>query len=771
MSASTTTQIFLFLVAFSYLSAFGSLYWQWSGLYGDDGVTPAAIFFEQRAARITTPSSLERLRALPTLAWFHAKFGLSVAEFMEAQALAGTLLAALACAGVATAPVLLLLQVLYLSLYTVGGTFLSFQWDILLLEVGAIAVLLAPWARPRPAAAATPAVWLVRFCLAKLMLMSGAVKVFADCPTWQQLTALSYHFATQCIPTPLAWHAHQLPPLLLKAGVAATFVIELPATLLLLAPLAGVRQLGASLQIFLQLLIIVTGNYNFFNVLTIGLCVPLLHDDHFGRVPRSVERLACAACVVALAYATHQMVDVSFGAPDSPWTPTDLRLRLGAKELRGHLDRLLPRLCAVGVPLLMSLGFARDAIVIVFDARAARLWRAARLVKLVIVSAAAFALYAVSAPHLRSLSRGVALLGPRHRTAFELANDLHLASGYGLFRRMTGVGDRGEVARPEVVLEGSSDGRSWTAFEFAFKPGATGARPPWVAPHQPRLDWQLWFAALGEYNSNPWLVHLAIHLLRGTPEVRALLAPRLPAFWPRGAAPKLAYGTGPPRLLRATLYHYDFAPRNASAPGGGKWWKRKRVGEYLPPLELGNPSLVTFLRQTGWATDAPRLCRRFEELPEQLLPECAADDCRAHDSLGAAQRACVVQGAACDGVTLVHEAAARAGGRKCGGAKGVCFQARRGALKPGDAHGGVRVSWRKLPPSDAQHCRPPGDGGVGVVGVRAGQAIGWLLPRARRVDAEWVVAVAVAAIGGRLLLARRRWRRAAAEVRAKVKRE
>ena len=116
-------------------------------------------------------------------------------------------------------------------------------------------------------------------------------------------------------------------------------------------------------------------------------------------------------------------------------------------------------------------------------------------------------------------------------------------------------------------------------------------------------------------------------------------------------------------------------------------------------------------------------------------------------------------------------AAARAGGRKCGGAKGVCFQARRGALKPGDAHGGVRVSWRKLPPSDAQHCRPPGDGGVGVVGVRAGQAIGWLLPRARRVDAEWVVAVAVAAIGGRLLLARRRWRRAAAEVRAKVKRE
>ena len=72
MSASTTTQLFLFLVAFSYLSAFGSLYWQWSGLYGDDGVTPAAIFFEQRAARITTPSSLERLRATLTPRGHHA---------------------------------------------------------------------------------------------------------------------------------------------------------------------------------------------------------------------------------------------------------------------------------------------------------------------------------------------------------------------------------------------------------------------------------------------------------------------------------------------------------------------------------------------------------------------------------------------------------------------------------------------------------------------------------------------------------------------------
>jgi hypothetical protein len=70
--------------------------------------------------------------------------------------------------------------------------------------------------------------WPIRFLLFKLMLMSGIVKIQANCPTWKNLTALEYHFATQCLPGPFAWHAHQLPPILLRLGVAATFVIEIP---------------------------------------------------------------------------------------------------------------------------------------------------------------------------------------------------------------------------------------------------------------------------------------------------------------------------------------------------------------------------------------------------------------------------------------------------------------------------------------------------------------------------------------------------------------
>ena len=81
------------------------------------------------------------------------------------------------------------------------------------------------------------------------MFLSGVVKLQSQCPTWEGLTALQYHFATQCLPTPIAWFAHQLPPVLLKAGVAATLLIEIPYTFLLIAPFRTVRRIGVILQV------------------------------------------------------------------------------------------------------------------------------------------------------------------------------------------------------------------------------------------------------------------------------------------------------------------------------------------------------------------------------------------------------------------------------------------------------------------------------------------------------------------------------------------
>uniref|UniRef100_A0A061SJ14 Lipase maturation factor 2 n=1 Tax=Tetraselmis sp. GSL018 TaxID=582737 RepID=A0A061SJ14_9CHLO len=198
----------------------------------------------------------------------------------------------------------------------------------------------------------------------------------------------------------------------------------------------------------------------------------------------------------------------------------------------------------------------------------------------------------------------------RWRPAVELfhaSQPWHIASGYGLFRRMTGVGDGGEgarVARPEIELQGSDDGQSWAPYVLKYKPGPLDRRPPWVAPHQPRLDWQMWFAALGSYQGSPWFVHLAAKLLEGQPEVVSLLESVPPQFRER-----------PPRYIRAELFLYDMTQpswgRRRMHPGGGgrpleampdtsAWWVRAPAGPYLPPLQRNNSSLEAFLQSRGW---------------------------------------------------------------------------------------------------------------------------------------------------------------------------
>lgn len=174
----------------------------------------------------------------------------------------------------------------YWVLALLGGVFYSFQWELLLLEVGAITtVCYAPTLTLRPSHTSTSSdigVWPLRFLLFKLMFMSGVVKLQADCPTWNQLTALEYHYASQPLPGPLAWNAHQFHPFFQRLSVAATLIIEIPMTFLLLAPSSTVRRFGALWQIVLQLLIMLTGNYNFFNLLTIILCLPCLKlDDNY----------------------------------------------------------------------------------------------------------------------------------------------------------------------------------------------------------------------------------------------------------------------------------------------------------------------------------------------------------------------------------------------------------------------------------------------------------------------------------------------------------
>jgi hypothetical protein len=128
------------------------------------------------------------------------------------------------------------------------------------------------------------------------------------------------------------------------------------------------------------------------------------------------------------------------------------------------------------------------------------------------------------------------------------------------------------TSRPEIVVQGSNDGDTWLDYEFKFKPGDLKRAPRWVEPFQPRLDWQMWFAALSNYPSTPWFSNFMVRLLEGSPDVLGLLA-------------KNPFPGNPPKYIRALLFDYsftDFATKRAT----GDWWARASRGSYFPPMAL-----------------------------------------------------------------------------------------------------------------------------------------------------------------------------------------
>jgi hypothetical protein len=155
---------------------------------------------------------------------------------------------------------------------------------------------------------------------------------------------------------------------------------------------------------------------------------------------------------------------------------------------------------------------------------------------------------------------------PRLGVVEPLANAVapfHIVNTYGLFANMTTV-------RPEIILEGSDDGAAWMEYEFKYKAGDVHRSPPWVAPHQPRADWEMWFAAYGRFQEEPWFQSLCARLLEAEPQVLRLIE-RDPF---KGRAP---------RYLRAVVYRYTFADAEARRRDG-VWWRRERLGEYSPIL-------------------------------------------------------------------------------------------------------------------------------------------------------------------------------------------
>ena len=274
-----TRWVFLRFLGFIYLFAFVSLWMQVDGLIGSHGITPAAQFME-----LVRNWALEHTGAhwqMPTLCWLSASDG-----FLHFLCWGGVVLSFLVIFGLATAPALALLWFFYLSLSVVCDVFLGYQWDALLLETGLLAIFFAPLqclpGLNREAPPSRTMLWLLRWLLFRLMFASGVVKLATHDPTWRGLTALTFHYETQPLPTWIGWYAHQLPLWFQKFSCAVLFAIELGAPSLIFTPRRP-RFVAAAAITFLMVVIAATGNYCFFNLLAIALCVLLLDDAALRR--------------------------------------------------------------------------------------------------------------------------------------------------------------------------------------------------------------------------------------------------------------------------------------------------------------------------------------------------------------------------------------------------------------------------------------------------------------------------------------------------------
>jgi predicted DCC family thiol-disulfide oxidoreductase YuxK len=491
---------FLSCLGVIYLIAFVSLWVQISGLIGSHGINPVAETMHS-AKQAATAMNLgwTRYFRVPTLCWYS-----SSDTFLNVLCAAGTVLAVLLILGIAPAPSLFLLWVIYLSLCTVSDPFLSFQWDVLLLETGLLAIFFAPWQWwPRhPARERLPSrvvLWLLRWLLFKLMFRSGCVKLTSGDPEWRHFTALNYHFETQPLPTWIGWYAHHFPAWVHKSDTALMFVIEIAIPFLIFLPRRP-RQLACLAFLALQFFIMLTGNYCFFNLLAMMLCLTLLDD---ATLQKCLPAKWCRC-----------------PAPAFPNERSPFRF------VRGAL--IVPLVAIVLITSMVQFSGMFHP----------RLW----------------------------LPRQLLMIEQR-------IEPLRSFNGYGLFQVMT-------TSRPEIVVEGSNDGVTWQAYEFKYKPGDLKQRPKFVEPHQPRLDWQMWFAALGNYQQNPWFINFCARLLQGSPQVLALME-------------KNPFPDAPPKYIRAELYEYHFTD-TATRRKTGEWWQRELLGEYLPVISLktdpGGPS-------------------------------------------------------------------------------------------------------------------------------------------------------------------------------------
>jgi len=499
--------IFLRALAAIYFSAFYSLLFQVLGLIGPHGILPAARFLPA----VRHAMGPLRFWYAPTLFWLSAGSHMTMAVVWI-----GLIASLAAFCNLWPRLCFLVCLLCFMSFVAAAQAFSGYQSDSMLLEAGFIALFFAPRGMlPGLGAASTPSrasMFLLLWEWFRIYFESGLVKLLSGDVEWRNFTAMDEYYQNGPLPTWIGWYVQHLPHWFQAASVAATLAMELAVVWMLFMPRRA-RLICFCIVTPWEIGVILTANYTFLNYLVLALGFLLLDDRSvLWLVPARIRRWSSA---LGHESANHDSVPAESQAGEAA-APPPRRLRLVLRSF--HVA-----------------GVAISAFMLAW-----------------IAYATAVEMIRIPWPEAPLPTEPVAALEP-----------LRIANEYGLFAVMT----RG---RYEVEFQGSSDGQNWTPYLFRYKPQAVDQAPGIYAPYQPRFEWNLWFASLGDWQQSDFVAATEERLLTDDADVLALF---------RGNP----FAQSPPKFVRAVLYQYWFTSMDEKRRTGN-WWKRNLMGLYAPVL-------------------------------------------------------------------------------------------------------------------------------------------------------------------------------------------
>jgi lipase maturation factor 1 len=508
--------LFLRALGLIFLSAFYSLCFQIAGLIGPEGILPARTYLENLSRQV----GWARFFYVPSLLWLA-----SGPQALKLLCWAGLIASVLVFLNVWPRLAIGVCLVAYLSFVTAAQDFSSYQSDGMLLAAGFLALFFAPpgflpgLARKHPPSRAS--LFLLQWLWFRIYFESGVVKLASGDPEWRHLTALYQYYSNGPLPDWIGWYVQHLPHAFNAVLALITLVIELGLVWLFFLP-RRLRLLCFFIVTPFQIGIILTANLAFLNYFVLSLGILLL-DDRF--LKHAFRRFAPTRVKEST---TGNLLRLSSRWWSSPASPPEVsqtvafEVEPATPTLRGAAAQAYHHVSKSICGFLLGWVFYVDTALLIL----------------------------LLLPRL-----------PLPLTPIEVLEPFRIANQYGLFAVMT-------PARYEIEFQGSRNGVTWMAYPFRYKPQDVRKAPQIFAPYQPRFDWNLWFASLGDWRQYPFVLRTEALLLTNDPSVLSLFAGN-------------PFGRVPPRLVRSVIWQYwftDLKTRRAT----GRWWRRKFVGIYAP---------------------------------------------------------------------------------------------------------------------------------------------------------------------------------------------